>query len=70
MARAARDDPLIDLRLFKNRTFAAASGTLMLFAIAVFGAMLLLPLYLQAVRGESAIRPACCWRRRASARCS
>jgi EmrB/QacA subfamily drug resistance transporter len=45
---------LIDLRLFKNRTFAAASGTLMLMVISVFGAMLLLPLYLQAVRGESA----------------
>ncbi len=45
---------LIDLRLFKNRTFAAASGTLMLMIISVFGAMLLLPLYLQAVRGESA----------------
>jgi EmrB/QacA subfamily drug resistance transporter len=47
-------DPLIDLRLFKNGTFAAASGTLVLMVISVFGAMLLLPLYLQAVRGESA----------------
>ena len=46
---------LIDLRLFKNRTFAVASGTLMLMIISVFGAMLLLPLYLQAVRGESAL---------------
>ena len=45
---------LIDLRLFKNRTFAVASGTLILMIISVFGAMLLLPLYLQAVRGESA----------------
>ena len=45
---------LIDLGLFKNRTFAVASGTLMLMIISVFGAMLLLPLYLQAVRGESA----------------
>jgi EmrB/QacA subfamily drug resistance transporter len=47
--------PLIDLRLFTNRTVAAASGTLVLFAIAVFGGMLLLPLYLQVVRGESAL---------------
>src|SRR3954471_689808 len=46
---------LIDLRLFKNRTFAASSGTLILMIISVFGAMLLLPLYLQAVRGESAL---------------
>jgi EmrB/QacA subfamily drug resistance transporter len=48
------DEPLIDLRLFKNRTYAAACAMLMLFATAVFGGMLLLPLYLQAVRGESA----------------
>jgi EmrB/QacA subfamily drug resistance transporter len=49
-------DPLIDLRLFKNRTFAAASATLVLFAIAVFGSFLLLPLYFQTVRGESAMQ--------------
>jgi EmrB/QacA subfamily drug resistance transporter len=54
---ALRDEePLVDLRLFKNRTFAAASGTLFLFVISVFGTMLLLPLYLQAVRGESALQ--------------
>jgi EmrB/QacA subfamily drug resistance transporter len=45
---------LIDLRLFANRTFAVSAGTLILMIISVFGAMLLLPLYLQAVRGESA----------------
>jgi EmrB/QacA subfamily drug resistance transporter len=48
--------PLIDLRLFKNRTFAAASTTLILFAIAVFGSFLLLPLYFQTVRGETAMQ--------------
>jgi EmrB/QacA subfamily drug resistance transporter len=48
-------DALIDLRLFANRTFAAASGTLVLVIVAVFGGMLLLPLYLQTVRGESAM---------------
>jgi predicted MFS family arabinose efflux permease len=53
---ALRDDePLIDLRLFKNRVFASASTTLVLVAIAVFGSFLLLPLYFQAVRGESAL---------------
>ncbi|HWF83446.1 MAG TPA: DHA2 family efflux MFS transporter permease subunit, partial [Vicinamibacterales bacterium] len=46
-------DPLIDLRLFKNRTFATSSISLMLMCISVFGAFLLLPLYFQAVRGES-----------------
>jgi EmrB/QacA subfamily drug resistance transporter len=49
------DAPLIDLRLFKNRTFAVSSGVLMLVIISVFGGMLLLPLYLQVVRGESAM---------------
>jgi EmrB/QacA subfamily drug resistance transporter len=48
-------DPLIDLKLFRNRTFAASIATMMLMVISVFGGMLLLPLYLQAVRGESAL---------------
>jgi len=46
---------LIDLRLFANRTFAAASATLILVIIAAFGGMLLMPLYFQSVRGESAM---------------
>ncbi|GAA4060313.1 DHA2 family efflux MFS transporter permease subunit [Actinomadura miaoliensis] len=46
--------PLIDLRLFRRRSFATASGVLTLFATGYFGSMLLLPLYLQVVRGESA----------------
>ena len=48
-------DPLIDLRLFRDRTFSTSSITLVLFAISVFGTFLLLPLYFQAVRGESAL---------------
>jgi EmrB/QacA subfamily drug resistance transporter len=54
-ARRDADEALIDLRLFANRTFAAAAGTMILVIIAVFGGMLLLPLYLQQVRGESAM---------------
>jgi EmrB/QacA subfamily drug resistance transporter len=46
---------LIDLRLFANRVFSASSVTLVLMIIAVFGGLLLLPLYLQVVRGESAL---------------
>jgi EmrB/QacA subfamily drug resistance transporter len=46
-------EPLIDLRLFKNRTFATSSLSLILMCISVFGAFLLLPLYFQTVRGES-----------------
>src|SRR5262249_53586612 len=46
---------LIDLRLFRDRAFAAASGTTFIFGISLFGAMLILPLYYQVVRGESAL---------------
>jgi EmrB/QacA subfamily drug resistance transporter len=48
-------DALIDLRLFANRVFTASSITLILVIISVFGGMLLLPLYLQVVRGETAM---------------
>ena len=54
-ARRDADEALIDLRLFANRTFAAACGTMILVIIAVFGGMLLMPLYLQSMRGESAM---------------
>jgi EmrB/QacA subfamily drug resistance transporter len=48
-------DALIDLRLYANRIFSVSSATLMLVVISVFGGMLLLPLYLQVVRGETAM---------------
>jgi EmrB/QacA subfamily drug resistance transporter len=47
--------PLVDLRLFTNRVFSASIITMVLMTLAVFGGMLLLPLYLQLVRGESAL---------------
>ncbi|MET9605133.1 DHA2 family efflux MFS transporter permease subunit [Streptomyces sp. NPDC006512] len=46
--------PLLDLRLLKVRAFASGIGTLALFAGAYFGAMMLVPMYYQLVRGESA----------------
>ncbi|MFH8369344.1 DHA2 family efflux MFS transporter permease subunit [Streptomyces sp. NPDC018031] len=51
----ARTSPvrLIDLRLYRDRSFAAAAATLFLFVIGYFGSMLLLPMYFQVVRGES-----------------
>jgi EmrB/QacA subfamily drug resistance transporter len=49
------DQPLIDLRLFRNRTVSASALTTLLFGSAFFGAMLLLPLYYQVVRGSSAL---------------
>ena len=49
------DRPLIDLKLFRNVGFSAASGTTFLLGGALFGAMLILPLYYQVARGESAL---------------
>src|SRR5581483_609662 len=47
--------PLIDLRTFAHTRAGAAAGTFLLFAISVFGSMLLVPLYFQAVRGATAL---------------
>jgi MFS family permease len=47
--------PLIDVKLFRNRTMSAASATTFAFAAAMFGAMFMLPLYYQVVRGQSAL---------------
>jgi EmrB/QacA subfamily drug resistance transporter len=44
---------LLDVSLFARRGFAAAAGTNLLVGIALFGALILLPLYYQLVRGES-----------------
>jgi predicted MFS family arabinose efflux permease len=48
-------DPLIDLRLFRARTFSASSALVFLFSMAMLGVALLLPLYYQQVRGETAL---------------
>ena len=47
--------PLIDLALFRARSFAASSALMFLFGLSLFGAMLLLPLYYQQARGQSAL---------------
>jgi EmrB/QacA subfamily drug resistance transporter len=44
---------LLDLSLLARRGFAAAAATNLLLGIALFGALILLPLYFQLVRGES-----------------
>ncbi len=51
--RSAR--PLLDIRLYANRVFGAASLTTFGLGAALFGAMILVPLYYQQVRGESVI---------------
>jgi EmrB/QacA subfamily drug resistance transporter len=47
--------PLIDIKTFTHTRAGAAAGTFMLFAIAFFGSLLLIPLYYQSVRGASAL---------------
>jgi EmrB/QacA subfamily drug resistance transporter len=47
--------PLLDVRLFANRAFRAASLVTFCLGAALFGAMILMPLYFQTVRGEDPI---------------
>jgi len=47
--------PLLDVRLYANRAFSAASITTFCLGGALFGAMILMPLYFQIVRGESPV---------------
>ncbi len=48
--------PLLDLRLYRQRTFAVASCVGYVAVVALFGAEFLLPLYLQMLRGDTALR--------------
>jgi EmrB/QacA subfamily drug resistance transporter len=47
--------PLLDIRLYANRVFAGAAFTNFGLGAALFGAMILVPLYYQEVRGESVV---------------
>jgi EmrB/QacA subfamily drug resistance transporter len=47
--------PLLDLKLFANPAFRAASVVTFCLGAALFGAMILMPLYFQTVRGQDAI---------------
>jgi EmrB/QacA subfamily drug resistance transporter len=49
------DRALVDVRLFAHRSVASASALLFLSGAALYGAMLLLPLYFQDVRGVDAL---------------
>jgi EmrB/QacA subfamily drug resistance transporter len=49
------DRPLLDIRLYANKVFAGASFTTFGVGAALFGAMILVPLYYQTVRGFSVI---------------
>src|SRR5512133_2676204 len=52
-ARRRGAQSLIDLSLFVQRGFATAAATTLLLGIALFGALILLPLYFQLVRGTT-----------------
>ena len=51
-----RERALVDVTLFRDRAFAASVVALLVYAVAVFGVMLVSPVYFQAVRGDSPLR--------------
>jgi EmrB/QacA subfamily drug resistance transporter len=51
--RAYKDDALLPLRLFKNRSFSVGSVGSIVLGAGMFGGILLLPQYLQVVHGSS-----------------
>jgi EmrB/QacA subfamily drug resistance transporter len=48
-------NPLLDLRLYRRRSYSAASVTTFWLGASLFGAMILLPLYYQQVRAQSIV---------------
>lgn len=50
-----KNHAIINILLFKNRSFTASSSLLFLLGLTTFGGMLLLPLYFQQVRGDSVL---------------
>ncbi|GHH78978.1 MFS transporter [Streptomyces sulfonofaciens] len=51
-----KGQPIIDLRLLKHRSFTTSSLVLFLASIALFGAMAVLPMYYQQVRGYTPLK--------------
>jgi EmrB/QacA subfamily drug resistance transporter len=47
-------EPILDIRLFKDRSFAASMGVLFLSGVGMFGAIMFLPTFMQIVLGASA----------------
>jgi MFS family permease len=54
-ALKTRIEPIIDLRLFRQRSFTASASLMFLAGLSLFGALLLLPLYYQQARAQSAL---------------
>jgi EmrB/QacA subfamily drug resistance transporter len=56
VVRSARlSRPLLDVRLYRNRAYSASSLTNFALGAAVFGAMILMPLYYQSVRHQDPV---------------
>jgi EmrB/QacA subfamily drug resistance transporter len=49
------EEPLLNIRLFREPSFGAAAVTTFILGAALFGAMIVMPLYFQLVRGEDAV---------------
>ncbi len=49
------DNPLLDIRLYKRATFSSASIAMFCLGAALFGGMILMPLYWQGIRHESVV---------------
>ena len=49
-----QDNPVVDLRMFKRRSFAVANMLMLMLGIALFGSTVLLPQYLQVLMGYTA----------------
>jgi EmrB/QacA subfamily drug resistance transporter len=50
-----RDRALVDLRLFADQAFATSVGVLFCYSVAMFGTLILVPLYVQIVRGGDTV---------------
>jgi EmrB/QacA subfamily drug resistance transporter len=48
-------EPIIPLDLFKNSIFTVSVGTVFVTGVGLFGAVLFIPLFIQAIQGDSAI---------------
>jgi MFS transporter, DHA2 family, multidrug resistance protein len=48
------ENPIVDLRMFKRRSFAVANAMMLMLGVALFGSTVLLPQYLQILMGYSA----------------
>jgi MFS transporter, DHA2 family, multidrug resistance protein len=48
------DHPIVDLKMFKRRSFAVANGLMLMLGLALYGSTVLLPQYLQVLMGYTA----------------